>query len=97
MSRKRTIVGSWPHRRPLRGREAVERALAHAKVWGRADATSASRRAWYACNGEGTALYASWLPPVVRVLCREQLERLLAGEDIEVLAGQPMGIDEVAP
>lgn len=34
MIRKRTIVGSLPRRRQLRGREAVERALAHAMFYG---------------------------------------------------------------
>ena len=43
----RTIVGSPPHRRQLRGREAIERALAHARSWDCADARSASRRAFY--------------------------------------------------
>ena len=33
----RTIVGSPPHRRQLRGREAIERALAHARSWDCAD------------------------------------------------------------
>ena len=92
----RTIVGSPPHRRQLRGREAIERALAHARSWDCADARSASRRAFYARGRAGGQL-ADWLPPRVRILFREQLERLLDGGTVEGPDGGPMGIDEVAP
>ena len=53
--KSRTIVGSPPHRRPLRGREAVERALAHARFWG-ADRVDAEQL-W--SEGHGVASKAS--------------------------------------
>lgn len=91
----RTIVGSPPHRRPLRGREAVERALAHARFWGadRVDAeqlwsgvaSKASEHAyeWHFANAVAhrpvQASFASWLPVGVAELTAVELERLLAG------------------
>ena len=93
------IVGSWPHRRQLRGREAVERALALCKAWPPGvdpdpddNPRGACARAYrhHASRSRPWPRLAStcWLPPLVTALDREQLEYLLDG--------QPMGIDEVA-
>ncbi len=101
---RRTIVGSPPRRKPLHGREAVERALALCKAWPpdpagefeferQDDPRGACARAfWSRRAGVGRPYIPLWFPPIVAALETATLERLLAGG---TLAG--MGIDEVAP
>lgn len=90
MSRKRTIVGSWPHRRQLRGREALERALALCKAWPpeyeRTDSPRAACTRAFWARSEATegdvneAPYVGWLPASLHELSVADIIRMLRGE-----------------
>ena len=82
MSRKRTVVGSWPHRQTLpEGREALERAmrlLAHYPRWGSVLELSAARH--IGAHTITVSDCADWLPERYRDMpiaaLREELRKL---------------------
>ena len=101
----RTLVGSYPHRQQLRGREAVERALALCKAWPadpksrvaferdespRGAAARAFWARWDAVAGDITeAPSVAWLP--------EELRDVLPGSLVARLACGCDDCLEVAP
>jgi hypothetical protein len=85
-SKRRTIVGSHPHRRTLpMGREAIERAVAHIDTWGTDVASSGSREA-SRCRGSARLRpdlpngFAVWLPVPSKHVKRDLLVEMLAAE-----------------
>lgn len=101
----RTIVGSPPHRRSLRGREAVERALAHARFWGADNvdveqlwseghgvASKASENAyeWHFANAAAHRPARGWFA----VWLPDGVAELTAAELERLLAGLPIISDD---